>query len=206
VSDKYNYRNQTIDKYLQDLAGRTIAPGGGSAAALTAALGAGLNMMVLNFSMKKDEPELGAQFLMVTRTQQEESLDRLSSLIEEDCVIFAQLMKSLSNDKDSQKEYKEATDVPVNICEECYKSMEITRFLLENGNKNLITDVGCAAHMLKAAFDSARLEVDVNLNYIKDQDYIHKITGKLDEIKEFIYTSEKEIAKEVDSIIKNKEK
>ena len=183
MSDKYNYRNETIDKYLKDLSGRTIAPGGGRAAALTAALGAGLNMMVLNFSMKKDEPEFGAQFLMVTLTQQEESLNKLSSLIEEDCVIFAELMKSLSNDNDPQAEYKAATDVPAKICEECYKSMEITRFLLENGNKNLITDVGCAAHMLKAAYDSARYEVDVNLNYIKDQDYINTTTSKLDEIK-----------------------
>ncbi len=206
MSDKYNYRSETIDKYISDLSSRTIAPGGGSAAALTALVGAGLNMMVLNFSTKKDDPEFGAQFLMVTRTRQEESLERFSSLIQEDCVAFARLMKSLSENKDPQKEYKEATDVPARICEECYKSMEITRFLLENGNKNLITDVGCAAHMLKAAFDSARYEVDVNLNYIKDEDYIAKVSKKINELKEFIHSSEGKITKEVSRIIKDKGK
>ena len=48
-----SYKDETLKKYLDDLAGRLPAPGGGSAAALTAGLGASLISMVVNFSLGK---------------------------------------------------------------------------------------------------------------------------------------------------------
>jgi len=47
------YKDQSIQKYLDDLAAKLPAPGGGSAAALAAAMGAALISMVVNFSLGK---------------------------------------------------------------------------------------------------------------------------------------------------------
>ena len=47
------YKNQNLTKYLDDLSARLPAPGGGSAAALNAAMGASLISMVVNFTLGK---------------------------------------------------------------------------------------------------------------------------------------------------------
>ena len=47
------YNEGSLKQYLNDLAAKLPAPGGGSAAALTAALGASLISMVLNFTIGK---------------------------------------------------------------------------------------------------------------------------------------------------------
>ena len=47
------YNDSSLKQYLNDLAAKLPAPGGGSAAALTAALGASLISMVLNFTIGK---------------------------------------------------------------------------------------------------------------------------------------------------------
>ena len=47
------YKESTLTKYLDDLAAKLSAPGGGSAAALTAAMGASLISMVVNFTLGK---------------------------------------------------------------------------------------------------------------------------------------------------------
>ena len=57
------YKNQNLDKYLDDLSAKLSAPGGGSAAALNAAMGASLISMVVNFTLGKPkyaafDPEL----------------------------------------------------------------------------------------------------------------------------------------------------
>ena len=47
------YVNKSLKKYLDDLTAKLPAPGGGSAAALVAALGAALIGMVINFTLGK---------------------------------------------------------------------------------------------------------------------------------------------------------
>jgi len=44
------YIDKSLNKYLEDLASKKPSPGGGSSAALTGAMGAGLINMVLHFS------------------------------------------------------------------------------------------------------------------------------------------------------------
>ena len=44
------YINKPLREYLDDLAARKPAPGGGSAAALAASIGAALLVMVLNYT------------------------------------------------------------------------------------------------------------------------------------------------------------
>lgn len=48
-----SYKEQTLKQYLDDLAAKLPAPGGGSAAALNAAIGTALISMVVNFTLGK---------------------------------------------------------------------------------------------------------------------------------------------------------
>ena len=50
------FMENKVTAYLRDLSAKTIVPGGGSASALEAAIGVALNIMVINFSVKKALP------------------------------------------------------------------------------------------------------------------------------------------------------
>ena len=160
------YLDSTVNTYLKELSARSETPGGGSAAALSAALGASLNLMVINYSGKAVKEN--GKGLEAAMSRQQESLVKLSELIDDDCRVFLQLMEKLAARQDAQEEYKAAATVPMNICREAHVSMDITSYLSEKGNRNLMSDVGCAAHLLKGAFYSAQLNVQINLKYITD--------------------------------------
>ncbi|MFQ5952595.1 MAG: cyclodeaminase/cyclohydrolase family protein [Candidatus Omnitrophota bacterium] len=191
---KRPYLKGSLDKYLKGLSGKTITPGGGSAAALAAAIGAGLNLMVISYSG-----------IVSAEARQRESLHKLSGMIDEDCKVFEALMDALSSKKDAQKEFKEAAKVPMNICRECHVSMDITAFLAQKGNKNLVTDVGCAADILRAAFNSAALNVKVNLARIEDELFVAGAEKTLLTMKKDIDSQFSEISCSVTDSMKKKE-
>lgn len=160
------YMNEPVGRYLQDVSSRAIVPGGGSAAAVEAALGAALNIMVINFSLKPSLPRAAVKDLLAMKKLQEKSLGALVKLADMDSDAFSKLMKALSSGKPARRAYVKAASVPLEVCKECLVSIEVTRKLLAQGNRNLLTDVGCAAHMLASAFRSARLNVLINLKYM----------------------------------------
>jgi formiminotetrahydrofolate cyclodeaminase len=186
LKDMQNYLRSTIEEYLRVLSERKIIPGGGSASALVAALGAGLNLMVINYSMGGASSGKAPRELSSARQRQQKSLDRLSLLVDEDCKAFQELMEALSSKRDAQKEYIVAAAVPTEICRECNTSIGITAHLAQNANRKLMTDIGCAAYILKAAFHSARLNVEVNLKHIGDRLLVESTEKELDTIEKEI--------------------
>ena len=48
---------------------------------------------------------------------------------------------------------------------------------------NLITDVGCGAELLKAAFNSGAFNCEINLNGIEDQPFVKKEKSVLEVLK-----------------------
>ncbi len=170
-----SYLNGSIEKYLKDLSGRNAVPGGGSVAALTASLGLGLSLMAINYSFGKGLSEEQEDKLLAVKKMQEENLQELSSLVDKDCHAFKDLMDTLSEKKDAQDKYISAAEKPLEVCRRVLKSMEQMIDLLPSFNENLITDVSCAGYTLKAASLSARVNVLINLKYIKDNDFVKKV-------------------------------
>ncbi len=191
--DADKYLQGSLRKYIEDLSSRKMTPGGGSAAAVSAALGAALNLMVINYSSKKGET-LNAE-LLVLQTKQAEKLKRLSSLIDEDCRVFRELMDAISAGGGAQKEYIAAAGVPMDVCTECCLSIEVSMVLLCNSNRNLLTDIGCAANVLLGAFSSAELNVKINLARVEDSDIVEGMTGKLERLRKDIHGAVDEILK-----------
>ena len=58
--------------------------------------------------------------------------------------------------------------------------------LIDKGNINLISDVAVAAEFLEAAFQSALMNVEINLSAIKDERFIGEIKEVLDPIEKEI--------------------
>ncbi|MBU0571536.1 MAG: cyclodeaminase/cyclohydrolase family protein [Candidatus Omnitrophica bacterium] len=191
------YLNKSMRKYLEGLSARTIAPGGGSAAAAVAAIGAGLNLMVISYSSREDETYSGQNEFVVLKEKQMASFRRLSKLIDEDCRVFKVLMDAIASGNVKQDDYIKAAGIPMEVCRESSVSLEVTALLMEDSNRNLLTDVGSAAHMLDAAFSSAALNVYVNLKKIKDKDFIAAAALELEQMKKTVSGTAQEISKRV---------
>ena len=73
-----------LKKYLDDLAARLPAPGGGSAAALTAAAGAALISMVANFTIGKEKYKSAEEEIGNVLSSAEDLRRKLTNLVDED--------------------------------------------------------------------------------------------------------------------------
>ena len=83
-----------------------------------------------------------------------------------------------------QKALKVAMEAPLGVMRECRVVAETAAELVEIANPNLITDVGVSAILAEAACAAARLNVEVNLKYIKDERLIGELRPELDEIEQ----------------------
>jgi formiminotetrahydrofolate cyclodeaminase len=138
----------TIEEFLEKLAARQATPGGGSVAALSGALSAGLVSMAAEFSQNKGVSR-EARTLMKTLTQ----------LVDRDAEAFA------------ARDLREATQVPLQTAKHSYAALKLAGALLETCNPKVVTDIGVAAKMAEAAVRGALLNVAVNLVSIGDEDY-----------------------------------
>jgi len=176
------YSQGSIRKYLNDLAAKKPAPGGGSAAALEAATGCALMSMVLNFTISNRRYAGVKKKAQRALKRSEELRKTLSKLIDEDVRAYARLSKGFrklkKNSPGLQRLYKDACNVPYDICRLVNEGMDLCGELVLFGNKNLITDAAIAALMLESAFFGAKLNAYINLTHIDDKGY----AGKLDKV------------------------
>lgn len=173
------YLDKPLKEYLDDLACKKPAPGGGSAAGLSAAVGVSLMSMVANYTVgnpkyKDSEKKIADMLVKLTSFK-----DRLQGLIDEDVEAYNKLSKAMKEYKNNpdklEVSYKEALEPPFEICKITAECLKLCDDLVESGNKNLITDTAIAAILLEGAFFSAKYNVYINLKYMKDMDYVEKI-------------------------------
>ena len=138
--------------YLDDLAARKPAPGGGSAAALVGAAGAALLSMVCNFTLGKKKYKDYEKDIERILAKTEAARKELEALIDEDVAAYT---KFASSDK-GEAALKEAAAVPLRVCEICAELLKVCPELSEKGNKSLISDVDCGREMLTAARAAAK--------------------------------------------------
>jgi formiminotetrahydrofolate cyclodeaminase len=148
----------TIDEFLEALAARQPTPGGGSVAALSGALSAGLVSMAAEYSGNEDVSEQ-ARAMMGT----------LTNLIDRDAKAFA------------ARDLREATRVPLQTAKHSYAVLKLAGALLKTCNPKVITDVGVAAKMAAAAVKGAMLNVEGNLVSIGDEDFKREILKEAEE-------------------------
>ena len=187
----------TIKNYLDDLASGKPTPGGGSAAALAGAVGAGLLSMVANFTVGKEKYKDVEEEVNSCLQTSEKVRGRLLDLVKEDTLVYAKvsaaykLPKGTAEEKDKraqaiQEALKGAASVPIEICQVVHQAVEICPQLLDKGNPNLVSDVGVGVVLLASAFESALINVEINLNSIKDEDFVINISKVLEPLKKEI--------------------
>ena len=174
---------KTIYQFIDELASNSPAPGGGSVAALSGALGTALTSMVSNLTIGKKKYANVELEMKSILTKSEELRKTFTSLIDKDTEAFNKVMEAYSLPKDTddqralrtaaiQEATKEATLVPLRVMKLVVDALALTKVIAEKGNTNSITDAGVGALMLHAAAEGAALNVLINLNSINDQEFV----------------------------------
>lgn len=199
------YIDGPIKTYLDDLAAKKPAPGGGSAAALSAAVGVSLISMVANYTAGnpkyKDVEGKAGDILIKTKKY----ISELKRLVDEDVEAYGRLSKKLKelpkNSPKLDEAYKEAATPPFETCRIAGECLKICKDIASWGNKNLVTDTAIAAILLEGAFFSAKFNVYINLKYIKDMNYIAGIHKVLQPLEEELPKLKEEILEKCEDVI-----
>ena len=163
-------RDLKFTELLDEIASNSPAPGGGSVAAMSGAIGCSLLMMVCGLTIGKkkyaDVQEQAQQVLNeATRLKGE-----FISLIDDDTDAFMRLF-DLFKIKEPTPEQQQALKaaeanaiaVPRRTMETAFAAMEQAMKLAPIGNKNAVSDIGVAIHCIKTAYKGGKLNVLINL-------------------------------------------
>jgi formiminotetrahydrofolate cyclodeaminase len=169
-------RDQTISAFLEQLASRVPAPGGGATAALHAAQSAALLAMVARYSDgAKYDAELMGHIIAEADGLRNDAL----TLAESDEEAFAAVAEAyrLPRETAEQKEARSAA-IAEALAGAARPQADVIRLalllvsfaeeLLRAGNRNMITDVAAAAEAARAAAGTAQLFIEVNLRGVQD--------------------------------------
>ena len=186
---------KTCIEFVNVLASKSAVPGGGGAAALVGAIGMALGSMVCNLTMGKKkyaEYEESVKEILVKAREIEK---KLLSMIDKDAENFLPLSKAygLPNSTEEEKKIKEeimenalkvACEVPIDIVRVCFDAIKLHEDLVDKGSKLAISDVGVGVQCLRAAILSGQLNVVININSIKDMEYVETIRKEVNSVVE----------------------
>jgi formiminotetrahydrofolate cyclodeaminase len=200
------YVQGNFKEYLDDLAAKKPAPGGGSAAAAVGALGVSLLSMVANFTVGKDKYKDIEAEMQELLSSAEGLRAELQKLVDEDVAAYQEVSAAYKMPKDSDEQkttrseaiqaaLKTAMQVPLATCRNLFEAGKLCEPLLEKGNVNLVSDVGVAAEFIAAGFVSALMNVEINLGGIKDEDFVAKIRQELSPKEEQIQKMREKVVK-----------
>jgi len=188
---------KTVTSFLNELASNSPAPGGGSVAALSGAIGAALTSMVCNLTIGKKKYAGVEGDMKKTLAQAEGLREQFTAMIDRDTEAFNRVMDAygLPKENDAQKALRsaaireatrEATLVPLEVMKHCIDAMALAQDVAANGNAHSVSDAGVSALMLNAACQGAALNVKINLNSLDDQEFV---AWKSDEVGSILKTS-----------------
>ena len=185
--------------FIDELSTNSPAPGGGSVSALAGSLGAALVSMVGALNHEKKE-NIKVKFeLNKIGIESQEIKDRLSFLVDEDTNAFNGLMQAnrLPSNNEIEKKGKlnaikqaneYAIEIPLEVIHHCFRVIELSEKLIDNGSSSLVSDAGVSAEVALAGARGAAMNVFINLLNISDNNYC-KEKRKL--VKKLISDSEK---------------
>jgi glutamate formiminotransferase/formiminotetrahydrofolate cyclodeaminase len=157
--------------FLDALGASTPAPGGGSASALAAAMGAALVRMVAGVTAQKSKDD-ALRIEMEQLGGRAAALERdLRGLVREDAEAYdayMKLKKAGAPPEEQERALLHAADVPLRVARCAGAGLDLAVTAAERGRKALASDAAVGAWLLRSGAQGAALNVRINLPGIAD--------------------------------------
>ena len=198
----------SIKDFLAKTASKDPVPGGGSIAALCAAVAAGLSEMVANLTIGRKGYEECASEMEEIAKEANRYREKLVQDIDRDSDAYAAVMAAFQLPKETDEEKAERTEavqnalknaarVPLGVAEDAFNILEIAGKSLEKGNRNAVTDAAVAAMSARTAVLGALYNGKINLASIKDAEFVREVRERVDSLERQVEIKEKEILSKV---------
>jgi formiminotetrahydrofolate cyclodeaminase len=199
----------TLDQFVRLLASDKPAPGGGSVAALTAALSAALCAMVARLTVGKEKYRDGWEAMERVRDAADELAREFMNLVEQDTEAYNEVLAAVKLPKETEvqrsvrqqaieKATQHAAAVPLATLEHLSRAPDLVRKALEHGNPNCLTDAGVAVQLLRAAAAGAAYNVRINLSGIKNGEFVEATSARMAEFRAQVESAASELERIVD--------
>ncbi len=186
------YPKTQIDAFLEKLASSAPEPGGGAAAALTAATGAALVSMVANLTIGKEKYAAVQAEMEAARDRADQLRVELLSAIDEDAESFRKVMdayklpRATDDEKAARKAaiteaLRNAVKAPGQVVRLCREVADLSKVTTEKGNVQVVTDAAIAALLADAGAQSAALNVKINLGPIGDAAFTGPLWAEIEQ-------------------------
>ena len=192
-----NAQDRTIKEWTDLLASSEPVPGGGGVGALLGALSACLASMVGHLTAGKKGYETFSPECEKLNEKAIAFQNRMLELIDEDARVFENLMKAWRS-KVTDQDYVEASGPAVKTVFEVIEVLDILSILKEKGNQNVLSDVGIGACCAAAALETCRINILVNLQYIRTPGHRKEFETLLDTLIPEGIKRSKDIIKQVE--------
>ena len=172
-----------LKAFAGKLASNEPVPGGGSAAAYTSAMGAGLIAMVAELTQGKKKYAEHDELMKDIIDEATDQRQRLLNCVDKDSEAYSEVSAVFKMPKNTdeekavrteamQKALKSAALVPLDVMAISLETLKTVQKAVGKSNHNAITDLGVAALNLEAGIKGAWFNVLINLGSIKDGKFL----------------------------------
>jgi glutamate formiminotransferase / formiminotetrahydrofolate cyclodeaminase len=193
--DGVNLSGMTCRAFADELSTDSPAPGGGSAAALMGALGASLDAMVANLTVKNRQCKESWELMRRLAPGAQAVKADLIRAIDDDTDAFNAWMEASRQGSAIQEAVKGAIRVPLRVLSRCPEIVEMAAILEKHGMQASVSDAGVAAAAARAAATGAYFNVLINLPQIEGDD------GFVAETREKATKLLAQVTKEADAVL-----
>jgi glutamate formiminotransferase/formiminotetrahydrofolate cyclodeaminase len=190
-------KNMSLADFADELSSESPAPGGGSVAALSAALSASLTSMVANLTHAKKGFELLKEVMDELAQNAQRLKNELLCAVDEDTQAFNQILEARRMPKDSEDARaardsaildanEKATLVPLKVLSRAREALELAALAVEKGNPSSLSDAGVAAVLARAAAEAAYYNVLTNLSGSDAEGFPRKVKEEADQAVESV--------------------
>ncbi|WP_326558003.1 cyclodeaminase/cyclohydrolase family protein [Micromonospora sp. NBC_01796] len=187
-------RDETIGDFLDRLADRVPAPGGGATAALHAAQAAALLGMVARYSTGERYAE-HRDVIDRIRESADELRGTALRLAADDASAFTAVTDAYRLPKESEAQRTArsqaiasalvgAAQPPARVIAAATTLITLAEELLPVGNPNVSSDVAAAVEAARAAATTARVNVEINLSGVRDDAARAELVAATDRVDE----------------------
>ncbi|MPY87609.1 MAG: glutamate formimidoyltransferase [Luteitalea sp.] len=184
----------TVQRFIDEVASETPAPGGGSVAALAGSLGAALAALVANVTVGRPGFEEASAALSAEAERAQALKARLATLVDEDTRAFSDVVAARRLPKGTpaddsaraaaiESALQRAAAVPRETMRLCVDALRVALAVVEQGNPNAASDAGVAGLMARAGAAAAALNVLINLGSIQDEAFTRACRDEVAEVR-----------------------